>query len=50
MADITNQFLMSPYNDLRTVQNRSPTVMARRSELACRYWLDEELVWGVKWL
>lgn len=34
VADITNQSPMRPYNDLRTVQNRSPTVMAHRSELA----------------
>lgn len=52
VPDITNQslylLLMSLYKYLRTVQNRSPTVMADRSELACPYWLDWELVWGVE--
>lgn len=48
VPDITNQslylFLMSPYKYLRTVQNRSPTVTADRSELTCPYLLDRELV------
>lgn len=52
VADITNQFLylflMSPYNDLRTVPNRNPAVVADRSELACHHWLAEELFGGME--
>lgn len=51
MSGITNQslylFLISPSNELRTSLNRTPAIMADRSELACHHWLDKELTWGM---